>query len=90
MKQYQLQRRDQPIITGITISTIYYFLDLQQTTGSSLFQWTLLKSPPITSFHIIFPHLTLERLLSTGPAAVSATGRSLLLRLEYGTVCRLT
>ena len=34
--------------------------------------------------------LTLERSLSTGPAAVSATGRSLLLRLEYGTVCRLT
>ena len=34
--------------------------------------------------------LTLERSLSTGPAAVSVTGRSLLLRLEYGTVCRLT
>ena len=34
--------------------------------------------------------LTLERSLSTGPAAVLATGRSLLLRLEYGTVCRLT
>ena len=34
--------------------------------------------------------LTLERSLSTGPAAVSATGRSLLLRLEYGTVCRPT
>ena len=31
-----------------------------------------------------------RRSLSTGPAAVSATGRSLLLRLEYGTVCRLT
>ena len=34
--------------------------------------------------------LTLERSLSTGPAAVSVTGRSLLLRLEYGTVSRLT
>jgi len=34
--------------------------------------------------------LTLECSLSTGPAAVLATGRSLLLRLEYGTVCRLT
>ena len=34
--------------------------------------------------------LTLERSLSTGPAAVSVTGRSLLLWLEYGTVCRLT
>ena len=33
---------------------------------------------------------SLERSLSTGPAAVSATGRSLLLRLEYGTVCRMT
>jgi len=33
----------------------------------------------------------IERSLATGPAAVSASGRSLLLlRLEYGTVCRLT
>ena len=45
------------------------------------------------SFHILIHSLqkncvllTLERSLSTGPAAVSATGRSLLLRLEYGTV----
>ena len=53
-------------------------------TSSTTVSWSLMYAPENCVL------LTLERSLSTGPAAVLVTGRSLLLRLEYGTVCRLT
>ena len=70
-------------VTGRRSSTSRCAVTLRATSSTTV-SWSPMYAPENCVL------LTLERSLSTGPAAVSVTGRSLLLRLKYGTVCRLT